>query len=75
MRLDQFELLPVEREALLEALRRDLRSESQLALNGSIWQIWHQRNVQLNLRVLDALNPKRRNIAKHVFIESLAKLN
>lgn len=58
MQMSVSELLPVEREALLEALRRDLRSEREFALQDSRWQIWHQRNVQLSLRLLEALNPK-----------------
>lgn len=41
-----------------EALRRDLRSEKKLAKRDSGWEIWHQRNVQLNLRLLEVLNPK-----------------
>lgn len=73
MELNPSHLLPWERDALLEALRRDLRSERNLALRDSKWRIWHQRNVQLNLRVLEALNPKRRDIAKHACITSLAE--
>jgi hypothetical protein len=66
-------LFPAEREALLEALRRDLRSQSKLALRGSTWKIWHQRNVQMNLRVLEALNPKRRSFEEQERIASLTK--
>jgi hypothetical protein len=51
-------LLPAEKEALLEALRRDLRSEKNLAMLDSDSALLHKRNVQLNLRLLEALNPK-----------------
>lgn len=60
------ELLPLEREALLEALRRDLRSERNLAMLDSDWEIWHQRNVRLNLRLLEAINPKGRSVDERV---------
>lgn len=58
MMINFLELFPAEREALLEALRRDLRSESKLAKSDADWAICHQRNVQLAVRLLAALNPK-----------------
>jgi hypothetical protein len=58
MNVDMLELLPYEKEALLEALRRDLSSQRNLALLDSGYKFWHQRNVQLNLRLLEVLNPK-----------------
>lgn len=72
MELDLYPLLPYEKEALLEALRRDLRSEMNLALRRSSWQFWHQRNVQLSLRILEAINPKGQYISKNVRLTCLA---
>lgn len=59
-------LLPGEKEALLEALRRDLRSQRCLAMHDTGRAIWHQRNVQLNVRLLEAFNPKRIELTKPV---------
>lgn len=64
MAMNVLELLSVEREALLEALRRDLRCERNLAKRDPNWAIWHQRNVQLNLRLLEVLNPKDRHFTE-----------
>jgi hypothetical protein len=59
-------LLPGEIEALLEALRRDFRSERDLAAHDTGRAAWHKRNVQLNVRLLEAFNPKRRAFTKPV---------
>ncbi|RYE73150.1 MAG: hypothetical protein EOO81_01395 [Oxalobacteraceae bacterium] len=64
--MDIHTLLPGEKEALLEALRRDLRSERSLARHDTGWAAWHQRNVQLDVRLLEAFNPKRREFTKPV---------
>ena len=45
--------------ALLEALRRDLRIELVKAKTHSGHAAWHQANVRMNIRILEALNPKR----------------
>lgn len=73
MDTDLLALLPVEKESLLEALRRDLRSQRNLAMHDAGWAIWHQRNVQLNVRLLEALNPKRQNLTKPAGKESLIR--
>lgn len=55
-----FDLLPYEIEALTEALRRDMRSERLKAETDPFWSTWHESNVRMNIRILDAINPKRR---------------
>lgn len=45
-------------DALLEALRRDLRIQLDLAKAGGSWAQWHTSNARTNLRLLEALNPK-----------------
>jgi hypothetical protein len=57
-------LFHVEKEALLEALRRDLRSEGSLAMLDASRAVWHKRNMQLNVRLLEAFNPKRQEFTK-----------
>jgi hypothetical protein len=52
-------LLPYERVALLEALRRDLKVQQELAKVEGPWLGWHQYNVRMVKRLLDAINPKR----------------
>lgn len=51
-------LLPHEFSALLEALRRDVRSESSLSQGCSEWTDWHRANARMSMRLLEALNPK-----------------
>jgi hypothetical protein len=53
------ELLPDEFESLMEALRRDLRSEIAKSESDAIWADWHRHNVRKTIRILDAINPKR----------------
>jgi hypothetical protein len=55
--LDQ--LHPHEFEALLEALRRDMRAESNLSRRDQKWADWHKMNAWLDQKLLEALNPKR----------------
>lgn len=64
METDLLGLLNYEHQALLDALRRDLIVQSRLAMHDSDWAIWHRRNVQLNLRLLEVLNPKRQTFYK-----------
>jgi hypothetical protein len=52
-------LLPYEQHALLEALRRDLRIQQELAGRPGPWINWHQYNARMAKRLLNALNPKR----------------
>lgn len=52
-------LLPYERVALLKALRRDLKVQQELANVEGPWLGWHQYNVRMVKRLLDAINPKR----------------
>lgn len=66
MNTSVLEMLQAEKEALLEALRRDLRSQKTLGMHDSGAAIWHQHNVRMNVRLLEALNPKRQNFARPV---------
>jgi hypothetical protein len=52
------ELYPHEFEALLEALRRDMRTQLDLSQNDQKWATWHKMNARLDQRLLQTLNPK-----------------
>jgi hypothetical protein len=45
-------------EALLDALRRDMRTQSELAESGGVWADWHKSNARVCKQILEALNPK-----------------
>lgn len=63
---DRFALLfPHERAALLNALRRDLRSETDKSMTSGPLRDSHAINVQLTLRLLEALNPKSPAAGRH----------
>lgn len=47
-------LLPNERTALAEALRRDTESERAKAMQDPKWTAYHLQNVRLNVRILEA---------------------
>lgn len=47
-------LLPNERAALAEALRRDAESERNKAAQDPRWTAYHLQNVRLNVRILEA---------------------
>ncbi|MFC5460054.1 hypothetical protein [Massilia niabensis] len=47
-------LLPNERIALIEALRRDTESERDKAVRDPRWAAYHLQNVRLNVRILEA---------------------
>lgn len=51
--LDHY-LLPNERVALAEALRRDIENERAKALRHPQWRDYHLQNVRLNVRILEA---------------------
>jgi hypothetical protein len=52
------QLFPHEFEELLNALRRDLRIERELAASDSTWADWHRINARTVYRLLEVLNPK-----------------
>lgn len=52
-------LLPHEYDALLESLRRDLRTQQKLAKSPGLLADWHYCNVRMTKRLLNILNPKR----------------
>jgi hypothetical protein len=45
-------------EALLEALRRDLRTEQEKAQGDTRHREWHLGNVRYAMRLLEILNPR-----------------
>lgn len=47
-------LLPNERIALVEALRRDVESERSKAMHSPGWAEYHLQNARLNIRILEA---------------------
>lgn len=47
-----------EYKALLDAVRRDLRRETELASTNVHFADFHRANVRLNLRILESLSPK-----------------
>lgn len=51
--LDDY-LLPNERTALIDALRRDVESERNKAARDPRWTAYHLQNVRLNVRILEA---------------------
>jgi hypothetical protein len=53
-------LFAYEHLALLEALRRDLKTQRELADRPGRWAEWHRYNARMVKRLLDAINPKRR---------------
>ncbi|RJF92346.1 hypothetical protein [Noviherbaspirillum saxi] len=54
-------LCPYEFEALLNALRRDMRLQADLAKVDVEWANWHGNNARVSQRILEALNPKTIN--------------
>lgn len=53
-------LVLYEHEALLAALRRDMRNELAKAANSPEWADYHYANARISKRLLEALNPKAR---------------
>jgi hypothetical protein len=51
-------LFPHERQALLDALRRDLRMEISHAQTEPEWATYHYINARLNVRLLELLEPR-----------------
>lgn len=56
--MDALHLYSHEREYLLEALRRDMRAESERAGTDPEWSGYHAENARHDLRLLETLNPK-----------------
>jgi len=52
-------LLPHERKQLLEALRRDMRQQLARARADPASAGYHLANHRMNVRLLEALNPRR----------------
>ena len=52
-------LLPHERKQLLEALRRDMRQELSKARANPASAGYHMANHRMNVRLLEALNPRQ----------------
>lgn len=58
------DLLDYEREALLSALRRDMKAEEDRAFTDPYWADVHRAQARLDLRLLQLLNPKSRRNEK-----------
>jgi hypothetical protein len=58
MKTREVHLFPHEYKALLDAVRRDLRRETELAPTSVHFAEFHRANVRLNLRILESLSPK-----------------
>lgn len=58
-------LFPHEMESLLQALRRDLRSEKLKADLNPDDATYHHRNARSVVRLLDAINPRKPNRQLH----------
>jgi hypothetical protein len=61
------DLFSHEWEALLDALRRDLRGELAKCESDPVWADLHRINVTRNIRLLEAINPKRQTLHKNRF--------
>lgn len=53
-----------ELQALLDALRRDLRMEISRAQTDPEWATYHNTNARLNMRLLELLEPRSLRIGK-----------
>ena len=51
------QLFPHELQALLDALRRDLRMELSRAQTDAEWAAYHYNNARFNVRLLELLEP------------------
>lgn len=59
MALYHRQLLAHEHWELLEALRRDMRNQQDLANKSGEWAEWHRYNARMVKHLLEAINPKR----------------
>ncbi|WP_326505092.1 hypothetical protein [Noviherbaspirillum album] len=57
-------LFPHEREALLEALRRDVRTEQCKVKNNPQDAHFHSANSRIGIQILETLNPKKGTLSK-----------
>jgi hypothetical protein len=75
MKMDSLvDLLPHEFEALMEALRRDLRSEIAKSKTDLAWTEWHCANVRKTIRILDTINPKRRALHSLAIVNKIGQI-
>lgn len=52
-------LFDYEFEAILQALRRDMRRERNAMHEGlEVDKVWHEENARMDVRMLEVLNPK-----------------
>lgn len=51
--------LAIDTQAIIDAVRRDMRRERELALADKEWAQWHEWNARKDIDLLEALNPKR----------------
>lgn len=59
MKVNNVNLMPAEYNALLEIIRRDLRSQTAQISAGRMESNWYESNHRMCTRLLELLNPKR----------------
>jgi hypothetical protein len=62
MKVQNVDLLPAEYNALLEIIRRDLRSQTTQISAGLMEGDWYESNARMCTRLLELLNPKRHTL-------------
>lgn len=74
MKVQSVDLLPAEYNALLEIVRRDLRSQTAQISAGLIGGDWYESNARMCTRLLELLNPKRRTLHQILYeVQSCSK--
>lgn len=63
-------LFPHEQAALMEALRRDIGSETEKALMGNEWADYHQHNVKIVTRILQHLQDDELHARDSAYVSS-----
>ena len=71
MKLETVTLLSYEYEELLEALRRDMRSEQAKILDDPQHRDIHQLNYRRLIRLLEAISPRHRDSDPTYVAESI----
>jgi hypothetical protein len=67
MKVQNVNLMPAEYDALLEIIRRDLRSQTTRISAGSMGGDWYESNHRMCTRLLELLNPKRRTLHQALY--------
>jgi hypothetical protein len=67
MRIQSVDQMPEEYQALLEIIRRDLRSQTTQSNAGLMGGDWYESNPRMCMRLLGLLNPKRRTLHRALY--------